>query len=199
MKVYIGNYVNNISIYSIEHILEFFCILERDREWIVKKLEGTKLDKFLEWVNTKQQRKISIKTHKYDHWNAYETIAMIALPILKNLRLHKQGSPYISDDDVPERLKSINAPLSNTEDYVDSLFFERYDWVLGEVIWALEQITIDYESQYWIERPIIEYSDSNQVEWLCKGLFDEIGYKQHQKRIDNGLLLMGKYFQTFWD
>jgi hypothetical protein len=78
---------------------------------------------------------------------------------------------------------------------------------LDEMIWAHEQIVHeDWESRYHhgnIEFAFekIEYSKNkrlgrgpNDTHW-----FDVEGYKNHQKKIENGLRLFGKYYQALWD
>ena len=41
-----------------------------------------------------ETRKVEIEVHPYDSWNADRTLALIAVPILKQLQATKHGSPY---------------------------------------------------------------------------------------------------------
>lgn len=164
--------------------------------------------KLLQWIHSKQKRTIKIKTDPWDHWNAEHTISLLVLPILKDLREHKHGAGYIDDEDVPEHLRSTAAPPKENEWDTDDNHFARFDWVLDEIIWAHEQIVDDnWEEQY----------TSGECDWEFKKCEDKPGFstmvegpnhtykvdwearKKHQARIDNGLRLFGKYYQTLWD
>ena len=84
----------------------------------------------------------------------------------------------------------------------------RYEWVLNEIIWAFEQLNDDnWEDQYWKTKPEIDFDEypedegktSKPLRWKVEGVCDWVGRQKHQDRIDNGLRLFGKYFQTLWD
>lgn len=164
--------------------------------------------KLLQWIHSKQKRTIKIKTDPWDHWSAEHTISMIALPILKDLREHKQGAGYIDDEDVPIELRSTSAPPKENEWDTDENHFKRFDWVLDEIIWAHEQIVDDtWEEQYesgkcdWELKPCEDRPNLTQmvegpnhthkIDWEARN--------KHQERIDNGLRLFGRYYQTLWD
>lgn len=164
--------------------------------------------KLLTWIHSKQKRVIKIKSDHWDHWSADHTMSLLILPILKDLREHKHGAGYIDDEDVPEYLRSTAAPAKEHEWDTDDNHFKRFDWVLDEIIWAHEQIVDDnWEEQY----------SSGEFDWETKPCEDRPGlsefvegpnhtYKidwearnKHQERINNGLRLFGKYYQTLWD
>lgn len=210
MFAYIGPYKSGYRLCKrIADFLENFCVLERDREAIYDYLDKfdflDKLDNFL----PKFDRTVWIKTHRYDYWNADSTIAMLCLPIMKDLKKHKHGSGPIKDEDVPEELRSYNAPPKEHDWDTDSLWHDRLDWVLSEVIWALEQLQpdCDWEDQYWFTQPEIDFSyqpedagkTSIPLRWKVKGECDWEGMKEHQARIDNGMRLFGTYFRNWWD
>lgn len=67
------------------------------------------------------ERKISVKLHKWDSWNADHTIAIIAHPLLVQLKETKHGSPQVDIEDVPDDLK-------------DKDTHRRWDWVLEWVL-----------------------------------------------------------------
>lgn len=172
------------------------------------------------WVNKFKKRKVKVKIDYYDHWSCDATLSPIILPLLKSLKEHKQGSGFIDLEDVPPEMRA-----HNTEDYDGQQTFEfytdendtqkikcdvhtRYEWALNEMIWAFEQLNDDtWEDQYWITHPEIDFDKYPEdegktvipVRWKVKGECDWEGRKKHQERIDNGLRLFGKYFQTLWD
>ena len=79
-----------------------------------------------------------VKLHKYDSWNADHTLALIILPLLKQLKETKHGAPHVDDEDVPEELRSTatgaREGLENDYD-LDHNWFKRWDWVMDEIIW----------------------------------------------------------------
>lgn len=244
MKVNIGPYCNWIGPYQIAEKLCFWAKkvpdeigIMRHPEWVDnfgeflahgfhKETEEDKkrmfsrerpktwLYKLCEWIYSKQKRKISIKLDRYDHWNAFHTMSLIILPLLKELREHKHGSGMIDDEDVPEGLglRSTEAPPKKNEWDTDANLHKRYEWVLDEIIWAHEQIVDDdWEAQYCKgEHDLLsvpcEFDDNGKPKMyeLVKGPnntfeIDMEGRQKHQDRIDRGLRLFGKYYCTLWD
>jgi hypothetical protein len=117
-----------------------------------------------------EDRLVSVHIDRYDSWSADHTLALIILPVLKQLQATKQGSPFVKNEDVPEELHSDEADAWE----VDEHFHARWNWVLNEMIWAFDQI-------------VSEEIDNN---------FEDVAY---HKRLSNGLLLFGKYYQNLWD
>ena len=136
--------------------------------------------------------------HSWDTWNMDHTLALIILPMLKQLKKTKHGSPNVEDSDVPEELRSTNAaPKENTWD-TDELWHQRWDYVLDEMIWTFEQMHIEqgWEDQYYgpyIDGPEGGVKDGH-FEWV-----DHEGLKAHQQRMNTGFQLFGKYYQSLWD
>jgi len=143
--------------------------------------------------------KIKVKIHNYDTWSMDSTLSYIILPLLKQLKETKHGSPYVDDDDVPEGigLRSTEAPPKEHEWDTDENWFKRWDWVLDEMIWTFEQITLDdNESQFF------DHSNCNpngDVLDFTNLKVDHEGLEKHQIRIQNGCRLFGKYYQCLWD
>ena len=168
------------------------------KEILLRKLEDA-----LQWIynhtvnlyldNKEVNRRVKI--HKYDTWSMDHTLAYIVHPMLIQLKETKHGSPNVDDEDVPEELRSTNAPPKENEWDTDDNWHLRWDWVMDEMIWAFEQKTIDWEDQYygeWIEdatKPFGGYNSKND--------FD--GMKKHQERMSNGFRLFGKYYEGLWD
>ena len=90
--------------------------------------------KVLEFVNRK------INYVKIDRWDTYSmdsTLAYIVLPTLKQIRDVGHGAPFTSDEDVPEELRST-ASLPTNDLHFDSNFDKRWQWILGEMIFAFD-------------------------------------------------------------
>lgn len=183
MKVYLGPYRDWFGPYQLAEKIMFWKDKDDDAVFdFGEKLGNTFIGRFLVWVGNKKKRKIEVRIDKYDTWGMDHTLALIILPMLKQLQATKHGSPVVDDKDVPKHLRSTVEPA--TEEYgIDGKFHERWDWVIGEMIWAFEQI-VDEDSD------AIYFED---------GTLDVEKWKAYSKRIDNGTRLFGVYYRGLWD
>ena len=184
----------------------------------VRKLGGddrpvTWLYRFLQWIESKKQRKISVRIDRYDTWSMDETLAYIILPMLKQLKATKHGAPFVDDEDVPEHLRSTSAPplteeQKNVHD-VDDNHFKRWDWVLDEMIHAFETKAgdlQDWEDQFrtgdydFITKRVSEDGTSQLMEGPGHTVrVDWDARRAYAERIQNGFRLFGKYYTGLWD
>jgi hypothetical protein len=174
--------------------------VEPFREAFLERLEDT-----LQWIYNhtinlyldRKHRRVKIRIDNYDTWSMDHTLALIVLPMLKQLKETKHGAPSIDDKDVPKELKSTSAPPQENEWDTDDNHFKRWDYVLDEMIWAFEQkCHDDWESDYYK----FEEGAGDGFPFGYKLVWeDEKGRKAHQKRISNGLKLFGKYYEGLWD
>jgi len=132
----------------------------------------------------KESRKEQIHIHDYDTWNMDHTLALIALPMLKQLKETKHGVPYMDHADMPDHLQYIGrqydqravGDLFNNWDDFDHEFqrqVEVWDWIMDEMIWSMEQVLEDD--------------------------IEHIGDTKYHDRMHNGLKLFGKYYRSLWD
>ena len=151
MKVFIGPYRNWIGPYQIADAIFFWLEKSPDgelekrwdyqlRDRFAKWLAETWVADLCRWIDERKHRKIEVRIDRYDTWSTDHTLALIIVPILKQLRDNKRGSAFIDDEDVPDELKSTSAPPKEYEWDVDANFEKRWDWVLDEMIWAFSQI-----------------------------------------------------------
>jgi hypothetical protein len=195
MKVYIGPYVNWIGPYQLVDKLFFWTEKypndELEERWDYRAkdkfgdwLADTWVNKFLNWVYSKQERKIKIRIDGYDIWSMDHTLSLIALPMLLKLKEVKHGSPFVDDEDVPENLRSTSAPELTEEEknfgHSDAFLHDRWAWVLDEMIFAHESQNNDWQNDYYDRK-------------------DYEGMRIIEKRIGNGFRLFGKYYQGLWD
>jgi len=156
---------------------------------------------------TKLSRLRIIHISYHDTWNLDDTLAPIILKGLK--RMEKHGAPFVDDEDVPDELKSINAPPKENEWDTDDFWFKRWDYVYACMVWSFEQLVDGtWEDQFhtgeikWNTEPI----DPNDPETSYRVTdapghthkFDKEGHKAYSERIQNGLRLFGKYYQGLW-
>lgn len=145
----------------------------------------TWLYRLMQWVDKKKKRKIKIRIDKYDTWSMDHTLALIVLPMLKQLKETNHGSAQVDMEDVPTEMRS-----TNTEEWDDQSVFEfyneseviakhdihtRWNWVMDEMIFAFEFI-LDEDNRY-------------------SHKFDQ----EVEDRVANGLKLFGKYYRGLWD
>lgn len=213
MKVYIGPYKNWVGPYQIADLLRYVGVSEDRRERIGEWLSNTSLLDLCLWIETKRKRCIKVHIDKYDTWNMDATLAVIVLPMLRQLHKEKHGAPNVDDDDVPEHLQS-KFGIKETEYDVDSLHFKRWDWVMDEMIWAFEQLQpeVDWTEQFYsgVSDYVTEEVDAPDSPYgpklyrMVEGpnhtqTFDAEGFKKHDERIARGLRLFGKYYRSLWD
>lgn len=223
MKIYIGPYTKWIGPYQIADILCFWARPVKENgvfsskpdwvhnfgTWLAKDKNGndTWLTMICEKIEERKKRKVKIRIDKYDTWNLNSTLAMIVVPMLKQLKTATPGAPYVDDSDVPKGLRSTSAPPKEDDCNIDGFHFMRWEWVMEEMIWAFEQHhpDCDWENQYFSGTPdyLFEKLPSGNSE-MKKGpnhtfKCDEQGMKKHQDRITNGIRLFGKYYQNLWD
>jgi hypothetical protein len=226
MKVYIGPYKNWFGPYQLAELLCFWVKKKPDEHGIKSKPEwvfnfGTWLAggenneswlyKIMLWVESKRKRNIKVRIDKYDTWNMDATLAIIILPMLKQLKTTKHGSPPVDDADVPEFLRSTAAPAKENEWDTDANWFLRWDWVLDQMIWSFEQLhpENDWEQQYYSGESDYDFVKEQSEKWgevskMVEGpkhtlQIDFKGIEAHNNRINDGLVLFGKYYRGLWD
>lgn len=196
MYVRIGPYPKWIGPYQVADSL-FFFLPETWRERIG---DAIPLAPF-EWMEKHfRQRYVDVRIHKYDVWNMDSTLAHIILPMLYVLKKEKQGAPYVDNADVPTEFwtKELSEDKKVSEE-VDEKHFARWEWVIDELIWTFEQCNSDWESQYMSGKVDYDIVDGKMIKSENYDFkTDKIGMEKHQKRIDNGLRLFGKYYQGLW-
>lgn len=221
MKVYISKYRNHwLSPYTVLEKVLFWLDWENidyDTPWVEKWSNRllpicTRIHKFLDLIHPRIEY---VKIDRHDTWSMDNTLALIVLPMLKQLKQDKHGAPNVDDDDVPEELKSTSAQPKENEYDVDSNHFLRWDWVLDQMIFAFENKNNNWESQFnsgecdWNMIPVDE--DGNEVPKGENKYFmmkagpnhthktDWDARNAYQQRISNGFRLFGKYYEDLWD
>jgi hypothetical protein len=135
------------------------------------------------WFDRRTQ-KVKVRIDKWDTWSMDHTLAPIILPMLKQLKETKHSAPYVYPVDVPTKLRPTKKEILDytKNSKTDPKWFDRWDYVLDEMIWAFEQKSRDD----WM-------SDFNYNKW------DREGANAHQERMTNGFKLFGKYYENLWD
>ena len=156
------------------------------------------------WFDYSPPQSIKVKIDKWDTWSMDHTIAPIILPMLVQLKSTKHGAPNVDTADVPKELRATKKQLDayGKKGDVDPKYFERWDWILDEMIWAFEQKCRDnWQSDFYEYREAgpEESKDSASLFGLKLVWEDREGQQAHQERMTNGFKLFGKYFENLWD
>jgi len=208
MKVKIGGYPNRLicNIHS-NHMNKKYDYLDwpdnQDYEdYVLEAIEDgiQKVYDVFNWIwFDRRTQKIKVRIDPPDTWSMDHTLAPIILPMLVQLKETKHGAPMVDMKDVPKELRATKKQLDayNKNGDTDPKFFERWDWILDEMIWAFEQKCRDHwEEDYY--GPYIESKDKRELfgrfEWI-----DDEGRQKHQERMTNGFKLFGKYYENLWD
>jgi hypothetical protein len=153
----------------------------------------------------KGDRSIKIHIDKWDTWSMDHTLAMIALPMLEQLKETNHGSAMVDLEDVPEELRytTFNNWDSQkcfdfyNEDDKECMLHERWNWVMDEMIFAMRAIAKDNDSQFYDHSAVNEKDSFEDQIKAIKWDYDALN--AHHDRVQNGCKLFGKYFQNLWD
>jgi hypothetical protein len=219
MRVYIGPYKNWIGPYQIADKIFFwvdhkgYCSDEKYEQkmarWDYKMhsrfgdwLAETWVYDICEWIHSKKKREIRVEIDEYDTWGMDNTLALIIVPMLKQLRDTKHGSPYVYPEDCPHIGKGQETDFGNSDDKVH----DRWDWVLDEMIYAFEaEANEDWENQYYSGEHDIYFEKNDDGNSTMKRgpkdtfKVDREAMDKDAKRRENGRRLFAKYYRGLWD
>jgi len=136
------------------------------------------------YTNDGEDQKVEVQIDEWDTWNMDHTLAHIVLPMLLQLKETKHGAPDVDMNDVPSELRcnDVESRAYWDKGETDEKFFDRWDWVLDEMIYAFD-------------------CKANKNDWYMH--FDIATQREamdrEQERISNGFRLFGKYYESLWD
>jgi len=217
MKVKIGNYPNRLMCKLHSNYMN------KKYGYVDWPTEHTRFELCLEWLDDRVQdfynvfnwlwfdrreQKIKVRIDPWDTWSIDHTLAHIVLPMLIQLKETKHGAPCVDPADVPDNLqpkKQTKKQRDNGE--TDSTHFERWDWVLDEMIFAFSSKLNDWEDQFYSGKHDVyfeELNDGSGMSELKHGPNDTFkedreGMQAYKDRISNGFRLFGKYYEGLWD
>jgi len=121
-----------------------------------------------EWTYSKKKRTVKVHIDEYDMWDLDHTLALIILPALKQLKATRNGHPCGILPD-PNGETELGKPCGNCG------CEKEWDIILDKMIWSFEQVLDD---------DILVHAPD--------------AYKAYQKKVQEGLELFGKYYQSLW-
>lgn len=152
-----------------------------------------------------------------DLWSLDYTLShLLVQSMIKFRDAERDGYGFVALEDAPEHLRA-----EKTDDLWDEKAKERYDWMLNEVIFALEEVANgnDGSSEFFpatigslkidsLDEKILNPFTGEMEETFSISFneaMDELsaemdwkGYTAYLDRVRNGLTLFGKYYQSFW-
>ena len=136
-----------------------------------------------EYTDGGEDQVVEVQIDPWDTWSMDYTLAHIILPMLRQLKETKHGAPNVDMTDVPQHLRvnDVESRAYWDKGETDEKFFERWDWVLDEMIYAFD-------------------CKANKDEvYMRFDIDDRDAMEKEQSRISNGFRLFGKYYESLWD
>ena len=229
MRIYIGPYPNKM-------ICNIFCdYMNKKYGYVDWPTEYTRFERFLEKVDNamqgvynctinlfldRREKKFNIQIDKYDTWNMDTTLAHIVVPMLEQLKATKHGAPNVDPKDVPKELRPKKQDVLKYKEVgeTDDKFFERWDWIMDEMIWAFSEHIKDWDEgegrfhtgnidilSVPVDKEGNLVAEKDAKYWrMDRGPndtsnFDKEGYEAWVNRKQNGFRLFGKYYTSLWD
>ena len=156
----------------------------------------------------RREQKVKIHIDRWDTWSMDHTLAYIILPMLKQLKATTHGAPWVAVTDVPKELRPTKKQLMDyqKDGTTDPKFFERWNWVLDEMIFAFDSKVNDgWEDQFETGESDLQWKKLEDGNYqMVEGpkhtkVYDWEARKAYEERISNGFRLFGKYYQNLWD
>ena len=162
----------------------------------------------------RKNRAETVVIDDYDVWNLDHSLALIIVPALKILKEKKQGAPSVDNEDVSDELRASDEELHtySKNGETDEHYFDRWDYVMDEMIFAFESKLEDWEEQFASgenDVKFVEIPDKKDEEgeplWTWEHgpnhtrEYDVEGSIKYQDRITKGFKLFGKYYEGLWD
>jgi hypothetical protein len=171
------------------------------------------------YSKTSDQRKVNVLIQDFDTWSLDSTLAHIILPALIQLKQSKMGVPT-------EFVQDVGGADYDSQDSFDfykethsesfDIACKRWEDTIDKMIWSFQQLVFnDWETQYYHGTPEFDWVKSvphiDPVTGKSEDTFtmvdknpnehwtDYEGMREHERRIQEGLELFGKYYRHLWD
>jgi len=161
-------------------------------KWKIQSLVDCTYNKFINWLPLLKDK---IVLDPADSWSADYSLAKIIVPLVQQLKSNQHGYGQVSDEDVPEELRTDNSDYSEA----------KYNWMIDEIIWSMDQIARNEPDSPELPDDICSVFDDSYIEERntpeYKKLIKEWSAEvtRYESRLDNGCKLFGLYFRSLWD
>lgn len=164
-------------------------------------------------------RRVEVEIEPHDTFSLDHTLAHIILPALLQLKATKMGVPAEFADAGGADYDSQDSFDFYKETHSEAFDEKCKEWelILDKMIWSFQQIVMDdYEQKYHHGTPEYDWVKTNEkytnptngqtedtFQMIDKNpgehWYDAKGHLEHEKRIQEGLELFGKYYRHLWD
>ena len=160
-------------------------------------------------------RKIDVQIDKWDTYGLDNTLALIILPALLQLRATKHGVPgEFVDEQHSQRVFDF---IEDDKDEVFEAGVAKWEETLDKMIWSFQQIVDeDHDNIYHHGKMEIDWRPTekqflNPLTGKMEHMFEMVdrnpgehwydreGHVMHEQRIQEGLELFGKHYRNLWD
>lgn len=192
MKVDIGPFNSYYGTYDIVYLLKHFGVSQDRCEAIADSLPAW-LNEPFNYFHRRWKRKEYVRIDEYDTWSMDHTLALIILPMLKQLKVNNHGYGFVDQEDAP----GIEEGPA------------RWDFVMDEMIWAFDQYTReDNDEPYptgdflscWAD---LDGEPGEPTEPTPEQIKNIEEYRAasaiYHERKKKALILFGKYYNSLWD
>ena len=168
------------------------------------------------------KQKKSIRIDRHDTWNMAETLGEIILPMLKQLRASKHGSPGGMkgfQEDSNHHWPQMTFDFYKEDDNkANDLGHKQWEAIMDKMVWSFEQICMeDRDDQFHTGKHDIIWTKvdvlGNEVDSTYTGeiyyrmdkgplnthAFDKDAYTKYYEKIQEGLDLFGEHYMGLWD
>jgi len=210
LYVKMGKYKDYIGPYQIAEALCFWAKPVTDEDgfkskpdfvhdfgtWLVGNGEqDSRLQKVCEWINHYRKPKIIVKIGDQATWNMFTTLAIIILPMLKQLKATKIGSPMVGKhfDQVSNSSQGSFKFYAEGDNSAWDAGHKAWSDILDEMIWAFEQLQPDFDgyTQFYKGESEIDFAKYPEDEgksniplrWKKKSEIDLEGLRAYDLRI----------------
>jgi hypothetical protein len=164
-------------------------------------------------------RKVKIEIEHFDTWSLDHTLALIIYPALLQLKDTKQGVPgefaEVGGEDYNDQMSFDFYTDTCSEAWKEGV--KRWDEILDKMIWSFQQLLSNqYDSLYHHGEAKYDFETTDKtfpnpitgkVEKTFKLVdknpedhwYDHVGHTLHEEKIQEGLTLFGKYYQSLWN
>ena len=219
MKIKIGPYRYWFGSYQLAEVLCFWTKkkdeygLPEYPDWVHDfgtMISNTWIHDALQWLHSKRPRKIDIQIDKWDTWGMDHTLAMIIVPMLKQLKETTHGYPAnftYEDQHYGPQLLFEGEGWEFPDDG-----FEQWEATLDKMIWAFEQVLDEHwEDQYRTGEIDFQFEKIDETDEKGRPYSimvdgpnhtletDWDGIKRHRERMQEGFDLFARYYEGLWD
>ena len=164
-------------------------------------------------------RKVKVELIGSDIYSLDHTLAYIILPSLLWLKENKVGIPGELAEVGGEEYRSQYSFdfYTATHDEAFDIACKRWEDILDKIIWSFQQIVEEDYNENYHYGELANYDFEEEDEQLVNPLtnkkeklfrmvdknpdshwYDVVGHHEHEKRIQEGLDLFGKYYRSLW-